>query len=546
MTLMRDEKGHGSAFVYSTKEIIDMLEKTKGQVYEAATRLGCNYMTILRRAEKQQSIKDAIGKFRYRRTDIAEGKLESAIERGEPWAILFQLRTQGRDRGYYEHVKDSPAFEPVSTDEEGEANNPLPFLPADVLAPSFLELYRDVIAKGHTEYVLRGGRGSTKSSAVSLILVWLLINNPDMHILAVRQVASTLRDSVYSQLKWAVDTLGLTSSFKTLINPMEMEYLPTGQKIYFRGADDPSKVKSIKPRFGYIGALWFEELDQFHGEEAIRKIEQSAIRGGDEAYIFKSFNPPRAINNWANKYIKIPKATQFQHESNYKTVPKEWLGKAFLEEAEHLRLVNPGAYEHEYEGVANGAGGMVFENITVRKITDAEIYGALDQWGVKVGGFDRVLHGLDFGYYPDPAHYVRMSYDPARLTLYIWGERRWYKTSNRRVYEDLVEFGLRPDDNLICDSAEPKSIADLRDYGLSARGAEKGPESVNYSMKWLQSLKEIVVDNERAPEATEELLTYEYEVTKDGDIINDYPDINNHAIDAIRYGTNFIWRRRGQ
>lgn len=544
--IMKDKKGHGGSYVYSTKNIINTLEKHKGQVTAAAEEIGCSYRTILRRAEKQESIKEAIEKFRYRRTDRAEGKLEDAIMRGEPWAILFQLRTQGRERGYYEHVKDSPVFEQPETKEDEGDKNPLPFLPADVLAPSFLELYRDVANRGHTEYVLKGGRGSTKSSAVSLILIWLLLNNPDMHILAVRHVASTLRDSVYSQLKWAVDVLGLQDKFKTLINPMEMEYLPTGQKIYFRGADDPAKVKSIKPRFGYIGALWFEELDQFHGEEAIRKIEQSAIRGGDEAYIFKSFNPPRAINNWANKYVKIPKSTQFQHESNYKTVPKEWLGRAFLEEAEHLRLVNPGAYEHEYEGVANGAGGMVFENVTIRKITDEEIYGVKDQFGMKVGGFDRVLHGLDFGYYPDPAHYVRMSYDPARLTLYIWGEKRWYKSSNRKVYEELLAYGLTPEDTLICDSAEPKSIADFREYGLSARGAEKGPESVNYSMKWLQSLKEIVIDIERAPEAADEFLTYEYEVTKDGDIINDYPDFNNHAIDAVRYGTNFIWRRRGQ
>ena len=543
---MKDDKGHGGSYVYSTKAIIDMLEKHRGQVYAASAELGCNYMTILRRAEKQESIRTAINKWRYRRTDVAEGKLEDAITRGEPWAILFQLRTQGRERGYYEHVKDSPAFEPVVDDEKEGTKNPLPFLPADVLAPSFLQLYRDVVAKGHTEYVLKGGRGSTKSSAVSLILIWLLLNNPDMHILAVRHVASTLRDSVYSQLKWAVDVLGLTDKFRTLVNPMEMEYLPTGQKIYFRGADDPAKVKSIKPRFGYIGALWFEELDQFHGEEAIRKIEQSAIRGGDEAFIFKSFNPPRAINNWANKYVKIPKATQYQHESNFLTVPKEWLGRAFLEEAEHLRLVNPGAYEHEYMGVANGAGGMVFENVVIRKITDEEIYGAPDQFGVKVGGFDRVLHGIDFGYYPDPAHYARVSYDPARLTLYIWGERRWYKASNRKVYDELVQYGLTPEDTLICDSAEPKSIADFREYGLAARGAEKGPESVTYSMKWLQSLKEIVIDIERAPEAAEEFLTYEYEVTKDGDIINDYPDLNNHAIDAVRYATNFIWRRRGQ
>ena len=543
--MAKNEKGHGGGFVYSTKAIIKALEKNKGAIYKTATELGCSYRTILRRAEKQQTIRDAIDKYRFIRTDVAEDKLGDALERGEPWAILFQLRTQGRQRGYYERISDAPK-EDVN-EEDKQPVNPLPSLPADVIAPSFLDLYRDIVAGRHMEYVVYGGRGSTKSSFISLALLWLLINNPLIHVLAMRQVAGTLRDSVYSQIKWAIDELGLQDYFKSTVSPMEIEYTPTGQKIYFRGADDPSKVKSIKPAFGYIGVLWFEELDQFRGEEAIRKIEQSAIRGGDIAYIFKSFNPPRSVNNWANKYTKIPKASQFQHESCYTTVPPEWLGRAFLDEAEHLSKVNPAAYEHEYLGIPNSAGGMVFENIQVRKITDEEIYGTEDPLTHEVtGGFDRVLHGLDFGYYPDPAHYVRVYYDAARLTLYVFGERRWYKTKNKRLYEDLVDFGLTPDQTLICDSAEPKSIADLRDYGLAARGAEKGPESVTYSIKWLQSLAAIVCDNERAPYVTDELLSYEYEVTKDGEIINDYPDRNNHGIDAIRYATNLIWRRRGQ
>jgi PBSX family phage terminase large subunit len=542
----RDEKGHGGGFVYPNKEMIAALERNKGAVYKTATELGCSYRTILRRAEKVQIVKDAIDKYRFVRTDVAEDKLGAALERGEPWAILFQLRTQGRQRGYYERMSDAPKPE-SEIDEEGKYVNPLPSLPADVIAPSFLSIYRDVVRGLHMEYVLFGGRGSTKSSFISLILLWLLVNYPDIHILAVRQVATTLRDSVVSQIKWAIDALGLGALFKSTVSPMEIEYLPTGQKIYFRGADDPSKVKSIKPPFGYIGALWFEELDQFRGEEAIRKVEQSAIRGGDTAYIFKSFNPPRSINNWANKYIKIPKESQLQHESVFTDVPKEWLGRAFLDEAEHLAKVNPAAYEHEYLGVPNSAGGMVFENIQVRKITDAEIFGAQNpKTGEIEGGFDRVLHGMDFGYYPDPAHYVRAYYDAARLTLYVFGELRWHKASNKKVYNNMVEYGLMPDHLLICDSAEPKSIADLREYGLSARGAEKGPESVNYSIKWLQSLAAIVCDNERAPYVTDELLSYEYEVTKDGEVINAYPDFNNHGIDALRYATNLIWRRRGQ
>jgi len=408
-------------------------------------------------------------------------------------------------------------------------------LPADVISPAFLDVYRDIVNHHHTEYLIYGGRGSTKSSFISLVIIYLLLANPTIHALATRQVGNTLRDSVFSQLSWAIDILGLSEYFRRTTSPLEITYLPTGQKIFFRGADDPLKIKSIKPPFGYIGILWLEELDQFRGPEAVRSIEQSAIRGGDIAYIFKSFNPPRTAANWANKYAQIPKANQYQHRSDYRSVPVEWLGRAFLDEAEHLRSVNPAAYEHEYLGIPNGTGGQVFENVRLRRITDEEI-----------AQFERPLHGLDFGYYPDPAAYIRCHYDAARLTLYLYCEHRALKASNRELYEAIKAKGYTNDELLICDSAEPKSVADFREYGASARGAEKGPDSLNYSMKWLQSLREIVIDPERCPYAAEEFLNYELEQDKDGDFISSYPDRNNHFIDATRYATNLIWRRRGQ
>jgi phage terminase large subunit len=422
-----------------------------------------------------------------------------------------------------------------NTEESGDKNtSPLQSLPADLIAPDFLHVYRDIKNKNHTEYVLKGGRGSTKSSFVSLVLVYLLVNNPNTHALALRQVKDTLRDSVYGQLKWAINELGLTDRFKCTLSPLEIEYLPTKQKIYFRGADDPANIKSIKPPFGHIGFLWFEELDQYYGPEAVRNITQSALRGGEEAFMFKSFNPPRTAASWVNKYCQIPKANQYQHHSSYLTVPPEWLGRPWIEEAEHLKEVNPKAYDHEYMGIANGTGGTVFENVVVRKITDEEI-----------AQFDHVLHGNDFGYYPDPWHYARCHYDAARLTLYIFGELRRYKASNRDTYQAMVDYGLMPSDLLISDSAEPKSVADYREYGLSCRGAEKGPDSVSYSMKWLQGLKAIVIDVERCPYTAEEFLEYELEQDKNGEVISAYPDRGNHAIDAIRYATNLIWRRRG-
>lgn len=436
-------------------------------------------------------------------------------------------------------------------------------IPANEIAPLFSDAYRDISQKLHTEYVFKGGRGSAKSSFVSEVIIEKIVNNPQVHGLALRQVADTLRDSVYARLKWAINQLGLSDKFNCTTSPMEIEYLPTGQKIYFRGADDPGKIKSITPAFGYIGIVWMEEFDQFRGQNAIRMIEQS-IRGGDDIIYFKSFNPPPTRSNWANKYLEIPKANQYQHFSNYLgvpetylmsdefrklvpleeiikmyssfAIPRDWLGRPWLDEAEHLRGTNLPAYEHEYLGIPINDGGLVFSNVRIEIITDEQI-----------AQFDRVLHGLDWGFYPDPASYGKMHFDSARRDLYIFGEIREWKKSNQDLYKILVDSKLyNPDDMLIADSAEPKSVNDFRAYGANCRGAEKGPESVRYSMKWLQGLHAIIIDQKRAPYHAEEFLNYEFERTKDGEIISEYPDKNNHAIDDTRYATNLIWRRKGE
>lgn len=440
-------------------------------------------------------------------------------------------------------------------------------IPADIIAPSFLAPYRDIRDNKHIEYVFHGGRGSTKSSFESLVFIALLVNHPAIHGIALRQVADTLRDSVYAQLDWAINELdayypGLSDKFKRTTSPLEITYKPTGQKIYFRGADDPGNIKSIKPKFGYIGIAWFEELDQFHGPEAIRKIEQSAIRGGDTAFIFKSFNPPPTSSNWANKYVKVPKDNQYIHFSSYLDVPPEWLGKAWIDEAEYLKTINLKAYEHEYLGIPSSAGGTVFENVKIERISDEQI-----------AQFDHVLWGGDWGWYPDPADFGPVHFDAARRILYIFGEYRAWKQNNLELYKGIVnKFGLTAGDTIIADSAEPKSVADFRQYstegieavdengltmldakgkpvmiyGPSCRGAEKGPDSVKYSIKWLQGLSAIVIDKERAPYAAEEFLDYEYEQDPDGNFISEYPDKNNHSIDRVRYATNLIWRKRGK
>ncbi len=406
---------------------------------------------------------------------------------------------------------------------------------SEVIPPHFYDAHRLIREHAYTEYTFPGGRGSCKSSFVSEEIPLLMKRNPDMHCLVLRKYGNTLKDSVYNQLIWAIEKLGLSSEFRATVSPMQIIYKPTGQTIYFRGLDDPLKVKSIKPKFGYIGILWFEELDQFAGAEEIRSVEQSAKRGGGRFYVFKSFNPPISASNWANKYILEERDSRIVIRSDYRSVPVEWLGEEFLNDAEQLKRTNERAYQHEYLGIATGTGGNVFENVEVRKITEEERR-----------SFDRIYMGVDWGWYPDPFAWVKMHFDAARRTLYILDEYRCNKQGNRETADYLMkEKGVTSADLITADSAEPKSVGDYRSYGLACRAVEKGPGSVDYSMKWLQSLNAIVID-ESCKGTAEEFLEYEYERTKDGEIISGYPDRDNHSIDAVRYGTYPIWRKRGR
>lgn len=528
--LDRIKKDEALAFLnvqedFDTDEVIEAIIKAEANLTNAARILETNRRTIYNYIRKYERVEEAYQEAKEIRLDVTIDAIMKNVRKGNHVTQIYVAKTQGRHRGWGQDPEEEKETRPLTIT-----------LPADSIAGSFVSVYRAIKRREKNEIVLAGGRGSTKSSFSSLIMVELLINNPEMHGLALRNVFNTCRDSVFSQIQWAIDYLGLTDKFHSTKSPLEITYKETDQKIYFRGADDPLKIKSIKPQFGYIGVLWFEELDQFAGPSAVRSIVQSAMRGGDDGVIIKSYNPPRSKQNWVNKEEKTRKENRLLHRSTYLDVPEDWLGSVFLDEAQHLKEINPDAYDHEYLGIAVGTGGIVFENVELRDITDEEIE-----------KFERPLDGLDWGYYPEPAHYNRVAYDPNHLTLYIFDELRRFKTGNKQLWEDLKEeCGLTPKDTLWCDSAEPKSIGDFRDYGASARAAEKGPESVRYSMKWLQSLKKIVIDDKRCPHTAQEFLNYEYEQDKDGNYISSYPDKDNHGVDATRYATNRIWVRRGQ
>lgn len=403
---------------------------------------------------------------------------------------------------------------------------------SEKISPAFYGVHHAIKKRTYSEFKLKGGRGSTKSSFISIEVILELIKNPAMHAVILRKVANTLRTTVYNQYLWAIIELGVYDAFKCTVSPMEMTYKKTGQKILFFGLDDPGKIKSLKVPFGYVGIVHFEELDQFAGAEEVRNVEQSLLRGGRLFFNFKSFNPPITVSNWANKDVLTQKPGVLVHHSTFETTPKEWLGPKFLEDAAFLKETNPRAYEHEYLGVPTGTGGSVFENVETRPITDTEFQ-----------RFDKIYMGVDWGWYPDPFAFVRLHYDSAHETIYFLDELYLNKQPNETTGQKIKDKGYL-DAYITCDSAEPKSVNDFRSMGLPAKEAIKGPGSVDYGMKWLQRRK-LIIDPRRTPNAAREFTEYEYERDKNNEIISGYPDKDNHIIDATRYALERIMGKRG-
>ena len=196
-----------------------------------------------------------------------------------------------------------------------------------IIADAFKPIALDVQNSGHAEYLLRGGRGSTKSSFISIEIILGIMQDEHANAIIYRRVANTIKDSVYEQMIWAIDTLNLTAAFKCRKSPFEIERIKTGQRILFRGADDPMKSKSIKLKRGhYFKFLWFEELAEFRGMEDIRTIKQSILRGVDRAFTFYSYNPPKSAQNWVNDEALKTVPGRLVHSSCYLDVPPEWLG----------------------------------------------------------------------------------------------------------------------------------------------------------------------------------------------------------------------------
>lgn len=402
---------------------------------------------------------------------------------------------------------------------------------AGLIAPSFDEVFFDVEQHLHTFYLLAGGRGSAKSSFVGGIRIPVsVMEDPNIHAVVIRKVGNTIKNSVLPQIVWGLEQLGVLGKFRVKLSPPEITYKKTGQKILFFGLDDPAKVKSIKLPFGYVGIVWFEELDQFSGMEEIRNVLQSLLRGGPSYQVFGTYNPPKSRNNWVNEEILVDDPDRLVHHSTYLTVPEDWLGPQFLAEAEKLKAKNERAYRHEYLGEVTGTGGAVFENVEDMAMSNE-----------LVGNFDRLYYGLDFGFSIDPLAFVSIHYDAKKEDLYIFDEIYQQKLTNSRAAELIQQKA--GSGRIIADSAEPKSIQEMRNMGLHVGGAKKSRDSVEHGIKWLQDRAHIYIDKRRCPNTYREFVTYEYERNRQGQFISAYPDKDNHALDATRYAMDDVMRR---
>lgn len=391
----------------------------------------------------------------------------------------------------------------------------------DIVIPAFYDAHRDIKERKHTHYWFKGGRGSTKSSFISLEIIFNIIKDPECNAICFRKVAKDIEESVYNQILWAIDALGVNDYFKAYKSPYRIVYIPTGQIIAFRGLDDATKTKSIKLKKGYYKISWFEELDEFAGPEELRKAEQSVMRGGNTFIAFKSYNPPQNVNNWVNKEVIHDRPDRLVVHNTFLDVPRDWLGEQFFIEADFLKEFNELAFRHEYMGEITGTGGLIFQNVRDIRISDDMIT-----------TFDNLREGIDWGFAADPFVWLKLHYDKTRRCVYIYDEVYKVQLTNPRAMELI-----KPKHQVLitADSAEPKSVEEFQSEGFKIYGARKGPDSIRYGIKWLQQLAYIYIDKERCPQAYEEFSLYELEKDKNGGFKDKYPDKNNHTLDATRY-----------
>lgn len=404
----------------------------------------------------------------------------------------------------------------------------------DMVAKPFHKLFKPFFQSEIDEIVLKGGRNSAKSSFASIVIVVGMMmdyhmNNEITHALCIRKVGTNLRQSVYRQIVWAINILGVSEDWKCNKSPLECIYKPSGQQIIFSGCDDPLKLKGLKFSEGFCKYTWFEEVNQFLGMEEVRNVIQSSARGGDHIILY-SFNPPPSKNNWCNYELTTPKNHRIIHHSTY--LDNKWLSPVTIRIAEDLKLTNYQMYENEYLGLPVGLGGEIFNNIVDVTLSEENIW-----------SYDKLRNGLDFGA-SDPTAFTHLDYDNDKKEITFLSEIYSPFILIDPLYQEISQL-IEYHELIRADSREKTTIAELKHKGLNIIAASKPPDSVRHGVKWLQGCNKLNIDRKRCPKTYWEFSTYERARDKFGNFINEFPDKNNHLIDATRYALSDIINSTG-
>lgn len=399
---------------------------------------------------------------------------------------------------------------------------------SELLPSRFHPVWKASFSKDILNVVCKGGRGSGKSSDIAHIITQIIMRYA-VNAVCIRKIDNTLEQSVYEQLKWAIAEQGVMHLFKFNKSPLRITYLPRGNYIVFRGAQDPERIKSLKDAQFPFAIGWIEELAEFKTEDEVKTITNSLLRGElDDGLFYKffySYNPPKRKQSWVNKKYEsqFQPANTFVHHSTYFDNP--YISKEFIAEAEATKERSERRYEWEYLGKAIGSGVVPFDNLRFEEIPDEQLQ-----------SFDNIRMAVDFGYATDPLAFVRWHYDKKRNGIYAIDEHYGQKISNRQLAKWLKSKGYS-NDEIFADSAEPKSIAELRnEFGIKhIKGVKKGPDSVEFGERWLDDLDFICIDSKRTPKIAFEFENIDYQVDRDGNPKPRLEDKDNHAIDATRY-----------
>lgn len=401
----------------------------------------------------------------------------------------------------------------------------------------------EVIGKGYGTYwnykgryrVVKGSRASKKSTTTALNMIYRIMTYPNSNGLVIRKVFRTIKDSCFSQLKWAIHRLKVDKYWKATNSPLELTYLPTGQKILFRGLDDPLKVTSVAVDKGSLCFLWIEEAYEIMSEDDFNMLDES-IRGQVPDGLFKQIT--LTLNPWNDRHWI--KKRFFDNEdkdilaitTNYKC--NEWLDESDLKVFDEMKIHNPKRYRVAGLGEWGVVDGLVYENVREDRFDKEDV--------IKNNPDVKPVFGLDFGYTNDPTALFCGLLDLENYKIYVFDELYEKGLSNKNIYKEIEKMGYRKE-RIIADSAEPKSIDELKDLGLyRISPAKKGKDSILNGVQFIQNF-EIIVHPSCVNFMTE-ITNYQWAKDKFNKAINEPIDDFNHLQDAMRYAIEPFARNR--